>query len=267
MEIVIKIKKRGLIFSLDAAIAVTVVVIILITSAYYLSTASKESTSQVQLIKIGNDLLTIFEKEGVLDWVVANDSVAPSDAVTVAISESIVNVSRYLPASYNALIEVSDIRETPLSNVATGITCVSSPPCCFGTGCNGSFNVTTLPLTRANNYHVIAHASSTFAGKNSSISLHTPGKIFVFATVKERTYVTTSPHSFEFGINRNLMFNATNMLIDWFRVLGDKSYAANTSRPLPSNFTFIGTGERLFAYVIKDIFDQPRYAKFYIWIE
>ena len=49
--------KHGVVFSLDAAIAVTVLIIVLINSAYYLSTSSRESLSQLQPVRLGSDIL------------------------------------------------------------------------------------------------------------------------------------------------------------------------------------------------------------------
>jgi len=275
MEIIKLNKKRGLIFSLDAAIAVTVVVIILITSAYYLSTASKESTSQVQLIRMGNDLLHILEFTGALDNAVKADIGSPpysaAASPTATISTSLVNVSQYLPASYKALIEISDIKESLISD--TTITNCSSLPapnpisCCSLLGCNGSFNVSTLPLNRAGNYHLLVHTRAPPSNITPFISGIKGNVSVVLSILDYNRFASTYPVPFSLGINSDLRLNVSYGVADWFKILGENAYSANTSIKIPNNLTFMGTGERLFAYVIQDFFDQPRYARFYIWIE
>jgi len=53
--------KKGMVFALDAAIAATILILIVINSFYYFSTSSRESFSQIQLLKIGADIITVFE--------------------------------------------------------------------------------------------------------------------------------------------------------------------------------------------------------------
>ena len=262
MEIKYYNKKRGLIFSLDAAIAVTVVVIILISSAYYLSTASRESTSQIQLIRIGNDLLATLLYFGDLRSVIEADTQTSYPNL-----DQYINVSRYLPKSYNATIEISDLRETAINNIAPGVNCIDPLFCCTATSCNGTFNLTTLPLSRSGEFLVLINVSSIYTNNTNytTLNIEKPnGNIGAFHSLNDGRYVSVKTSQFSFGIN-NLKLNITNMSVSWLKVLGDKAYAVNTSIPVPDN-TFVGTGERIFTFFKGQNIDQPRYVKFYIWI-
>lgn len=264
MEIKYLTQKRGLIFSLDAAIAVSVVVIILITSAYYISTASRESVSQIQLLRMGSDLLLIFERTGALDQIVNNDIQNPPSESAV-VDTSIINISKYLPPNYNATIEISDLRETVIN--AASVICVSPPvgqtDCCTVMGCNGTFNVSTMHLTQGGNYFVMVGTSYTKNG--TAIGMSSPTGVLPFFTkVGNNRFVPLNTHPFSFGVS-SLKVTANDTAVIFVKILGEKAYSANTSVLLPSN-TFIGTGERMFSYVNGNTF-EPRYVKFYIWIK
>ena len=97
--------KHGVVFSLDAAIAVTVLIIVLINSAYYLSTSSRESLSQLQPVRLGSDILAILEYTGDLNTVITTDAVGSS-----FIDESILNLGRYLPGNYEMQIAINDLQ-------------------------------------------------------------------------------------------------------------------------------------------------------------
>ena len=102
-------KKKGIIFSLDATIAVTVIIILLINSAYYFSTSSKESLSQLQPVRIGSDIIALFDYTDVIDQVVYNDTIEITPSF---LSNDDLNLPRYLPANYVMEISISDLAET-----------------------------------------------------------------------------------------------------------------------------------------------------------
>src|SRR3989344_8808864 len=124
--------KKGLIFALDGALAVTVVVLMVINSTYYFSLAGKSSLSHLQSVKIGDDIITMMDYLGHLDNTVINNSAMPAGN-TFEISDQLLNVSKFLPANYDMWISVSDLKESIVSS------------------CSGSPSVVTLALERPMN--------------------------------------------------------------------------------------------------------------------
>src|SRR3989344_5173509 len=106
-----EIKRKGIIFALDAALAVSVVIIILINSSYYFSTSSKESLSQLQPVRIGSDIIAVLDYQEKFDYTFANDLELHGDVIP----ESNLNVSVYLPKNYAMYYTITDMKETPVT--------------------------------------------------------------------------------------------------------------------------------------------------------
>src|SRR3989344_7210388 len=103
-----EIKRKGIIFALDAALAVSVVIIILINSSYYFSTSSKESLSQLQPVRIGSDIMALLDFSGDINSAILQDSEADGDLIP----QANLNVSAYLPKNYAMKYAITDMKET-----------------------------------------------------------------------------------------------------------------------------------------------------------
>src|SRR3989344_5482781 len=101
-----EIKRKGIIFALDASLAVSVVIIILINSSYYFSTSSKESLSQLQPVRIGSDIIAILDFQGNFDY--ALDPLQNLETNGDTIPQSALNVSSYLPKNYAMYYTITD---------------------------------------------------------------------------------------------------------------------------------------------------------------
>lgn len=279
MEIKSHQHKRGVVFSLDAAIAVTVLIIVLINSAYYLSTSSRESLSQLQPVRLGSDILAILEYTGDLNSVITTDTVGSS-----FIDEAILNLSRYLPGNYEMEIAINDLQESianksiPLGEDPDDVCpdlCEIYP--------GESVNFTTRPIQTAGYYYVaiktdkpnlplgadslyIEVSSKTQAPRGSFIALP-------YYEVSD-AYIAGGAPPFYFTPGNNTVAatlvtsytGQTPIRLEWFRVLGDDSYALETDETPPTN-RFIGTGERLIAAYQNDIFHGFHNVRFWIWLK
>ncbi len=58
---------RGIIFSLDIALATTVVMILLVASTYQVAKSDEKALTKLQLSRIGNDVTAYLDHQGVLD--------------------------------------------------------------------------------------------------------------------------------------------------------------------------------------------------------
>ena len=242
-----RLMRRGIVFSLDAAIAITVVLILLINTAYYFSTASRESISQLQLIRTGSDIINIMDMSGDLRKTVINDY-GRSPSMNPAISESEVNVSRYLPENYEMRVEIFDMGETAV-NSNSAFDCVDGCLCTLR-GCNGTFWVNTPSLEKSTNYPLRLNVTAYSNGSillsifnDFHISDKIPGPYDPFSGM-----FLSSPTGLHFdgGVNK-LYFKVTNATVHWFTLLGAKEYAGQTQKPLPKmvNETFVGAGEKI----------------------
>ena len=121
----LKNQKKGLIFALDAAIAVTVVVLMVINSVYYFTLASKSSLSHLQAVKLAGDVVTMLDYDGSLATVVLNDTNSSFGPGPYTINPTLLNISKYLPSNYDMWVSISDLKETitNLSNTAPPISC------------------------------------------------------------------------------------------------------------------------------------------------
>lgn len=59
--------KKGFVLSLDAGIAVTIVIIFISVSAYYVGKANEDPLTRLQMIRSGSDIITILDKEDVFE--------------------------------------------------------------------------------------------------------------------------------------------------------------------------------------------------------
>ncbi len=83
---------KGFIFSLDAAIALFIVFMVLIASLYYV-TRKEDSLSNLQLVKTGYDIITILDNDGSLKTV---------DSATIE-----QNLNDLLPVNYHYRLEIN----------------------------------------------------------------------------------------------------------------------------------------------------------------
>lgn len=58
---------KGIIFSLDIALATTVVMILLVASTYQVTKSDEKSLTKLQLSRIGSDVIAYLDHQGVLD--------------------------------------------------------------------------------------------------------------------------------------------------------------------------------------------------------
>ncbi len=283
--------KHGVVFSLDAAIAVTVLIIVLINSAYYLSTSSRESLSQLQPVRLGSDILAILEYTGDLNTVITTDAVGSS-----FIDESILNLGRYLPGNYEMQIAINDLQE---SNTSKPIfwNIQNEPLCPPQNGKNfceinrGQYiNFTTNSIRTAGHYYFVIKTvqSGIPIGLDNlntlqikvpdAVGVEVSHSIFLPYYDLPGTYLAggTAPYYFRAGVNTVIVelpasYPTTGvpqppLQLEWFRVLGDDSYALETDETPPTN-RFIGTGERLVAAYQNDIFHGFHNVRFWIWLK
>ena len=273
-------KKKGVVFSLDAAIAVTVIIIILINSAYYFSTSSKESLSQLQPLRIGSDVLAILDYTGNLDEIIATDSIGSQ-----FIDITKLNMSYYLPANYEMKLSINELQES-IANLSIkedplGVCTRGNGNQCILDADDGSctspdfVNLSTLPIQTAGFY---------------ALMVKTDQPDLVMTPVLEETLTMTvdgdvNPitlpyfdlnggyfgyyHNFTTGINTVTFTNCNadeNIEIEWFRVIGSDAYALETDITLPTN-RFIGSGERIIAAVQGETFYGFHNVRYWIWLK
>ncbi|MEK6903060.1 MAG: hypothetical protein AABW64_00240 [Nanoarchaeota archaeon] len=283
-----KKNKHGVVFSLDAAIAVTVLIIILINSAYYLSTSSRESLSQLQPVRLGSDILAIVEYTGDLNTIITTDSVGSS-----FIDEKILNLSRYLPGNYEMQIAINDLQE---SNTTKAVAedpwdvCPTQELCEIFPG--ESVNFTTRPIQTAGYYYVAikTRQSGIPIGlyKSNTLQVKVPDatKTLVAASIVYPYYdlpgayiaggINPTGYYFSTGNNTVTVELPQNypssgvpqppIQLEWFRILGDDSYALETDETPPTN-RFIGSGERIVAAYQGDTFYGFHNVRFWIWLK
>lgn len=59
--------RKGFILALDAAIAVTIVVIIIAVSAYYTGKANEDPLTRLQMIRAGSDVIAVLDQQNVFE--------------------------------------------------------------------------------------------------------------------------------------------------------------------------------------------------------
>ena len=288
-----RVMKKGIVFSLDAAIAVTIVLILLVNTSYYFSTASRESVSQLHLIRIGNDVMHMLDLTGDLRRAITDDyKISPR--MDPVIDDEIVNVSEYLPQGYDMKVLIFDMGETEvnidnarhiLDPIINNGRCnllpippnPSSPEVgctCDTHGCNGTFNVTTPSLEKATLYGLRLNITS-YGNMTINISNNGGESYGVFNT----TAVFPIPYNYS-GMNlanvimlksgeNDLLIKTLNATLHWYTILGAKEYAGSVDKAVPIlvNETFIGSGEKFIAINETYYYDFGRLVRYYIWVK
>ncbi len=286
-----RLMKQGIVFSLDAAIAVVIVLILLINTSYYFTTASRESVSQLHLIRIGNDVMHMLDLNGDLRKAIMKDYAPPPAGQTPRMNPFLdpkdVNASKYLPEGYAMKVLIFDMAETEVNRTnayaVNGVLCDNIrllPPVGSGNGCtcsehscNGTFNVTTPSLGKVAYYgirlNVTSYGNMTMnisarGGENPNLVVRVIG----FSTNATGMTLAGGTLPLDSGVN-SLLFTTVNSSVHWFTLLGAKEYAAATPGDVPVlvNETFIGSGEKLIALNGSDNkMDFGRLIRYYIWV-
>jgi hypothetical protein len=264
-----KYKKKGLIFALDAALAVTIVVIMVINSTYYFSVASKSSISHLQLVKVGGDVITVLDYTGELDAVIFNNSKGIAEN-SFNITEDMLNVSRLLPPNYAMWISISDLKESVFDDAGLGWN--------DGDGCYDSqlaglmdgneFTILTEPIERDMVAMLQVNITSRSekgggTGGERRFNAFTPGSPLKTVTITPDGGVYVfGPFSFTKGVNTVTMFREDKEIcFHWLRVVGTEAYAGSTNetiwyRNLFPKDRFVGAGERMFIAGNQDVIAQ-----------
>jgi hypothetical protein len=261
-----KLTKKGVVFSLDAAIAVTVIIIILINSAYYFSTSSKESLSQLQPVRIGSDILAILDYTGELETAIMTDPIGS----TKLQQDLIDDVEKYLPANYEMKLSINDLQES-IANKSINK--------------GDSINLTTFPIQTAGYYYLLTKTNNTGLPLNSitetltatiagetgtpqvkpiALPYYDLTDLYVFAGGTGSDIL----HYFNAGVNIITFTNNHNkpITLEWFKVLGDDSYALEHDITTPDN-RFVGTGERIVAVANGNTFHGFYNVRYMIWLK
>lgn len=258
--------KKGIIFALDGAIAISVVLIMLINTTYYFTTTSQESLSQSQVIKRGYDVVALYQEAGRLDQ--ALGGISPGEPFVPETGVNGLLVSDYLPSGYDMTVELYDAVKTE---------CFS--PCeIFGTGLRQYVLITPLDLIDGGNLFVQANVGfEALTSSDPSLSIVYDGVPYPMTAVcdvgETCTYTTKDPVlNFPVGDpqGRNLRVytdNGDEFIVNWIRILDDPAYMLQTDRDVPRD-RFIGSGERWYAaFDSNGHFEGMHKVMFKIWIE
>ncbi|MDP3917271.1 MAG: hypothetical protein Q8Q42_03210 [Nanoarchaeota archaeon] len=262
-------RKKGVIFALDGAIAVTIVLIMLINTTYYFATTSKESVSQTQVIKRGYDVLAMFDELGQLDRGL-RDLPPGADSISETFIDeydgTLLNVSNFLPSGYNMMLILDDANKTE---------CIGD--CILING--GSVDIETLDLAEAGNFVIQVNAVITSApaiDSDSGLSVIFEEVTYPLVQRSEKcvmdvdcTYSTLDLVALIAGENTITISSdiQDNIEINWIKVLDNSAYSLSTEREIPDN-RFVGTGERWYAGFDNSFghFEGFHRARFKIWI-
>ncbi len=260
----IRLRKKGLIFALDGAIAVTVVVLMVVNSVYYFSVASKSSLSHLQSANIADDIMTIYDHLGNFDAIVLNNTKSQF-WMNYEIMAKQLNLSRFLPSNYQMWVSVSDLKETPLGTIVSG-----QPQ----GHCSGLWqDFFTAPLER-NNMTAFLELNLTGSGL---LEIDVNGKYQNFGPPTNSTFFL-GPFTFLKGVNK-VSLRGDAVCIYWFRVVGSEAYAGSTNETMVQNNLFptdrfVGSGERVFTFkkpLPLDPIDRPiegtHIIKYRIWVK
>ena len=258
--------KQGLIFSLDAAIAVTVVIIMIINSSYYTSTSNRESVSQLQLVKLGNDVMKVLHISGILKEAVLADYNAERSEGSW-IKEEDLNFSSYIPLGYDMKFTITDLKESIVNKTTcSGIGCLVG---CNDNGCSGKdllFN--TLDIERDGVFYIEVgytdKAPFNIGLVNVTVNDVTEPNSQLNIT-RHTIPVIPAPFNFTPGINE-LEFDASDLDLNWFRIIGSAAYAASTNKTVPTD-RFVGTGQRVFSTDNNGEFISLNIVRFHIWLK
>jgi hypothetical protein len=255
------VNKRGIIFALDGAIAVTIVLIMLINTTFYFTTTSKDSLSQTQVVKRGYDVLAMFDRIEKLD--AALRGIVFGQEYIGEPGASGLNVTDFLPVGYDMVIELED---------ATRTECVGS--CSLG-GVGPDFvEVDLIPLQKGGYLYVQVNAilSTSVSGEPTFTVDHGSNSYSITKMCPLNdicTYTTLEPINFSVGVvdQVNVTWDSSNEIdVQWVKVLDDPSYSLMTNRTVP-NDRFIGSGERWYsAFDSNGHFEGVHRAKFKVWL-
>jgi len=253
--------KKGIIFALDGAIAVTIVLIMLINTTYYFTTTSQESLSQTQVLKRGHDVMAMFDEFNELD----NAFKAVVDGATEIEKEAPngLNVTKYLPKGYNMTVYLKDVVK---NNCVSGCTLDGS-----GT------SVDTDSLSIGGDYYIQVNAKLLTAGDpdaSFTIEFGSPPVGYAVTTPCEAGVTCTLTTLFpvadlQTGINTiDFIHDGSNdFQIYWIKLLDHPDYTLYTEEVPPSG-RFIGSGERWFAsFDDNGHFSGMHKAGFKVWLE
>jgi hypothetical protein len=260
--------KKGIIFALDGAIAISVVLIMLINTTYYFTTTSQESLSQSQVIKRGYDVIAMYDEAGRLD-----SAFRDVESIHNYISEDGVNgllVSDYLPNGYNMTILLHDAAKTPCFGNCDIPMGPSEPytqriglkPLTNGGDLYLQANVITNGLTSVEPLLLVMHNGIYYP----MTSVCNVGEKCTYTTKERVKDLQTSPNTELIRIASNNQQEDT-FTVNWVKALDDPADTLNTSRDVPTN-QFIGGGSRWFAaFDANGHFEGTHKASFRVWIE
>lgn len=248
--------KKGMVFALDAAVAATILILIIMNSFYYFSTSSRESFSQIQLLKIGADIITVFEREGYIEQVIRNDDLITQNE-TRDITEAELPINTSIPPNYQLVVQVSDLKESLVDQELVNN--------------RDRINVSTLPLENAGSYLLQVNISSV---SGSAPDFFTQVNAGPFQTINDiqtgGIYTFNKSFTFIEGINWVTMWKrGGSVKVAWFRVLGSEAYAGSTNETaVAPKDRFVGTGER-FITAYHPTFDKwtTHWVRFKVWLK
>ena len=262
--------KKGIIFALDGAIAISVVLIMLINTTYYFTTTSQESLSQSQVIKRGYDVIALFEEAGRFDYALRSidtDANFVDNADDYATDGAQLIASHYLPNGYNMSIELYDAVKTE---------CFSS--CHIPNGPDKYTGpITQEELINGGDVYVQVNATlvSDTSGNPSLSVIFNPNFYPMTAICDEGEtciYTTKIPIP-DFPIGQSstqIRVNTDNndeFDVHWIRILDDPAYMLSSERTIPRG-QFIGSGERWYAaFGSNGHFEGMHKVRFKVWIE
>ena len=266
--------KKGIIFALDGAIAISVVLIMLINTTYYFTTTSQESLSQSQVIKRGYDVIALFGEAERLDYAlrsIENDAVFVDDEDDYATDGAELIASHYLPPGYDMSIELYDAVKTE---------CFST--CTIPNGPPSDRKKYTGPITQeelVNGGDVYVQVNATLVNDisgNPVLSVVFNPNFYPMTSIcaeGETCIYTTTVPILDFPIGESstqIRVNTDNddeFDVHWIRILDDPAYMLSSERTIPRG-QFIGSGERWYAaFDDNGHFEGMHKVGFKVWIE
>lgn len=258
--------KKGIIFALDGAIAISVVFIMLISTSYYFATTSQDSLSQAQVIKRGYDVVAMYDEAGRLDRALRNVNFI-DDYISEELPDGLL-VSDYLPNGYNMTIELYDATKTPcLGGCDIG-----------GSNLQDTGDITLEPLINGGDVYIQANVkSSILRSVEPSLSILFNNIYYPMTNVCDEmetcTYTTKEriPYMGIGPIVEKIKVSTDDTLdefsVIWVKVLDDPAYKMEIERDIPTN-QFLGGGERWYAAFDENgHFEGAHKATFKVWIE
>ena len=291
-----EIRRRGIIFALDAALAVTVVIIILINSSYYFSTSSKESLSQLQPVRIGSDVIALLDFGGNIEFAIKEDD----KETDPNIPSKNLNVSDYLPQNYAMRFGITDMKETVINED----NCEDSPEffClinagvdCNNNGCILKTNdwIKVLPAVisgggyihniKNQGYHFVSIGTTTLTKDSMAIRIEVNNNepdanktdsvvtfdkdtgIFFWGNANLFPYFEAGNSPYNWIKITNL--ETTPVTLKWVRVVGDESYmryGGETTIPIDR---FVGSGERFVTASDTNNFLGYYLVRYWVWLK